>query len=386
MSEKDNLTNSEIKKAKENGFIICGKTGAGKTTLLNAIFDKEKGRVERTLTSVTTETTIYYYKLENGKCISLIDTPGLSDAQKVNDPNIDNIHLNQIQTVLSQSNIHIKGILFLENFQNERFDADVQEALLSYNKLFPLKRFWKNIIIIFTHFYCCPDGDSEEEMKEARNKSNGKLFTNLMEKVKEVSDVIEYKDLNTLYCNSFWPIKKDHQKDKNKKVRDILENEFNKLIPLPPLFSKIEILTISDYKMKDKDNNYFLAVIEVIGFFDLNVKPLNEKVQVLTKKQVSEEEFNKVKQPKIKVHACRAIKNKLGNLYYIMEEGGPTSYYGKLTNAGIGGAIGGVGAGILGTLGAIGLGATMAAALPVVGIGAGVAAGVGAIIGFFKDN
>ena len=104
---------------------------------------------------------------------------------------------------------------------------------------------------------------------------------------------------------------------------------------------------------------------------------------------VSEEEYKKVKQPKIKIQACKAIKNNLGKLNYIIEEG-ESSYYGNLAKAGIGGAIGGISGGIGGgILGAIGVGAGIAA-LPVVGISvgvvAGIGAGIGAIIGLFKGD
>jgi hypothetical protein len=54
------------------------------------------------------------------------------------------MHLDGITKTISGEKIHIKGILFLINFQNKRFDADEQEALLNYNTLFPLKNFWKN--------------------------------------------------------------------------------------------------------------------------------------------------------------------------------------------------------------------------------------------------
>ena len=195
---KDDLTEEERQSARENGFVISGKTGAGKTTLLNAIFGKEVGRAERSLKSVTQHSTVYYYKLENGKCITLVDTPGLSDANKIENKEIDNIHLDGITKVISEQNIHIKGILFLVNFQNERFDADEQEALLKYNEVFPLKKFWQNLIVIFTHHFADPDGDDEEEMKSNRDKSNGEIFCKIMDKVKNVSDVIDYKGLKII--------------------------------------------------------------------------------------------------------------------------------------------------------------------------------------------
>ena len=202
--EHDNLTEKEKEEAKQNGFILVGKTGAGKTTILNAIFNKVMGKVEKSAISVTKISTIYYYKLTNGKVICLVDTPGLADTEKTEKKNIDNIHLEGITKVISDSQIHIKGILFLVNFQSERFDASEQEALLNYNTVFPLKSFWKSLALIYTHFYSDPNEDEDEEsMKESRRVSNGEIFEKLMEKVKGVSDPISYNDLKIKYCNSY---------------------------------------------------------------------------------------------------------------------------------------------------------------------------------------
>ena len=43
--EHDNLNDEEKEKAKQNGFILVGKTGTGKTTILNVIFNKVVGKV-----------------------------------------------------------------------------------------------------------------------------------------------------------------------------------------------------------------------------------------------------------------------------------------------------------------------------------------------------
>ena len=73
--EHDNLTDEEKEKAKQNGFILVGKTGTGKTTILNAIFNKVVGKAVNIAKSVTKIKSIYYYKLKNGNVISLVDTP-----------------------------------------------------------------------------------------------------------------------------------------------------------------------------------------------------------------------------------------------------------------------------------------------------------------------
>ena len=58
--EPNTLTDEEKEKAKDNGFILVGKTGAGKTTILNAIFNKIVGKAENTGKSVTKISSVYY--------------------------------------------------------------------------------------------------------------------------------------------------------------------------------------------------------------------------------------------------------------------------------------------------------------------------------------
>ena len=287
MSEKDNLSKIEIQIAKENGFILCGKTGSGKTTLLNAIFDKTMGKVERSKKIVTEKTTVYYYKLENGKCISIIDTPGIDDTQ-LNNEKIININLEGIIEEISKNNIQVKGIIFLTNFQDERFDVSEQMTLLEYNKIFPFPRFWKNLIVIFTHYFGDPDGEDVEEMKKERDRANGVIFEELMEKVQEVSEPINYQDLQIKYFNSYYPINSKYEKKRmrNMKNRDELEIEFDKLINSEPLFSSIEIIRVKDYIMEENGKKY-LADIKRIGYFlKGNNKPIKENIKIISRKEI----------------------------------------------------------------------------------------------------
>ena len=145
--EHDNLSDKEKEEAKENGFILVGKKGVGKTTIINSLFNKAIGKIIYTEIS-----KVYYYKLKNGHVITLIDTPGLENIGGTESETIDQIHLKEITKAISEEHIHIKGIFFLVNFQNPRFDSDEQEALLKYIRLFPLKNFWKSLVIIYTHF------------------------------------------------------------------------------------------------------------------------------------------------------------------------------------------------------------------------------------------
>ena len=256
-----NLTFKEKEQAKQNGFVLLGKTGAGKSTLLNAICGKDIAKAEKNLSSVTHQSSIYYYKLENGN----------------------------ITNTIRQQNVHIKGILFLVNFQNERFDSDEQEALINYNTIFPLRNFWKHIIIVFTHHFADPDGDTEEEMKKGREKSNAEIFSNIMKKVQSVSDVIDYQNLTIKYFNSYSPIKNEKQRTKNKLVKKELEIEINKLCQKEPLFTKIEFIIIDNYKLEENGKNY-LCKVEVTSFFDLNLFLLKKDVKIISKREIQNNE------------------------------------------------------------------------------------------------
>lgn len=381
--DKSNLSEKEIEEAKQNGFILAGKTGAGKTTLLNAIFGKEVGLAKRSLEAVTTNSSIYYCRLENGNCVSLVDTPGLSDTNRTENKDIDNIHLEEIQKVISEQKIHIKGILFLVNFQNERFDADEQDALLNYNRVFPLKRFWKNLIVIFTHHFADPDGDDEEEMKKNRDKSNGEIFSKIMERVKDVSDVIEYCNLKIRYFNSYSPVKSEKQRKKNIKVRDDLEILLNELSQNEPLFNQIEIMHIKNYKIQENGKDY-LAEVEIIGYFDLNHEPLKETIKVLNREEIITKDEDEIPPTEVNIDVYNAKKNEENNNLEIKKEEGTNknsnyvnNYTGTKVGAGVVGTAAGIGGAVL--AGMAGLGA-----LPILGVGAGIAvfgAGIGAAIG-----
>ena len=104
--------------------------------------------------------------------------------------------MQEISKIVSEERIHIKGILFFVNFQKSRFDSDETEALLNYNRIFPLKNFWKNIVIIYSHFFVDPNEDDDEEiMIKKRSESDGNIFKRIMDKVNEVSDIISYEEL-----------------------------------------------------------------------------------------------------------------------------------------------------------------------------------------------
>ena len=352
--EHDNLTEQEKEEAKQNGFILVGKTGAGKTTILNAIFNKVMGKVEKSAISVTKISTIYYYKLTNGKVVCLVDTPGLADTEKTEKKNIDNIHLEGITKVISDSQIHIKGILFLVNFQSERFDASEQEALLNYNTVFPLKSFWKSMALVYTHFYSDPNEDEDEEaMKETRNS---------------------YNDLKIKYCNSYSEAKNNNKKKKNNdKTREELESLFDEISKNPPLFNQVEVQHITNHRWTEEDGNEYIGEVEIIYFFDLNKEPIKKRMNIIKKEKVIKQQSYPSSYSEHYVY--NATRSSGGYINYQRQEANKSnSRVLKSLGSGI----------VTGALGAIGAAAFISMNLATAGVGGAIGLGIGALFGLFK--
>ena len=375
IQENDDLSEKEKEEAKQNGFILVGKTGTGKSTLLNALFNKVVAQAMDTGKSVTKVSKVYFYRLKTGKCVCLVDTPGLSDTEKLTKENIDKMHLDGITTTISNEKIHIKGILFLVNFQNKRFDADEQQALLSYNKLFPLKKFWSSLVIIYTHFFVDPnDDDDEEEMMSKRSITNSEIFNTIMDKVKEVSDVISYDDLKKKYFNSYSIASNNKKQKLNERTREELEVLFDELSKSDPLFNRVVIEHIQNHKWKDEKGKEFIGEVEIIGFYDLNNEPLKERINIMSQKEVIKETY--YPPPNYNYTVYNAGYSSNGYLCYQS-----TSYKGKPNKVARTG-----GGGILGGL--LGFGGTFLLATNPGGwalaAGAGIGLGIGALFGLFS--
>ena len=379
----------EKNEARKNGFIFVGKTGTGKSTLINVLLGENKCKVERNAKAVTTKTDFYYYKLKNGRMITVLDTPGLNGPKTLNDPNIDKKYLEGIREVIAKELIQIKGIIFLVNFQTERFDASEQQALLNYNTIFPLKDFWKHVLIIFTHYFEDPDGDNIEEMKKQKDSSNRDILVEIMEKVKKVSDIISYNELQTKYFNSYCPVKSEKQKLKNNKNKEELEVFLNYLYEKPPLFSKIEIFIKENYPFEDKNKKYKCTYIR-IGYFNLNGIPIKEEEEKTNQKEISDEEYIPLQKninSNYKIKVINAERNNKGEIEVKNKDAEQNNsyYYNMIKSTGISGIIGGA-------LGAVIFGGAIVAtggvgAISLAAIGSGATGGgiLGAAGGFLKS-
>ena len=273
------LTDEEILEAKENCFILLGKTGTGKTSLLNLIYGWNIGKVGYESKSETKTSSCYCIKkiIDSKKiCFSIIDTPGLYDSDGREK---DKIMKDFTKELISNENLKIKGILFLSNFQNERFDYSEIDSLFQYNVFFPLKNFWKHIMLIFTHYYGDPDGDSKEEIKENADKNLNLIFMELMEKIKEVSTPRNFYELERLYVNIHSKIKNEIQKKDNEIYKNQILEKIYKFCQFEPMYNKFCLFKFKNIEVEKYKEFLFDSKLEL--FLNINNKILNKKFEMI---------------------------------------------------------------------------------------------------------
>ena len=284
---KYDLTEEELIKAKENCFILLGKTGTGKTSLLNLIYGDNVGKVGYESKSETKISSYYCIKEEINSekfYFSMIDTPGLYDSNGLLN---DKMMKNNTKDLISKENIKIKGILFLSNFQNERFDYSEIDSLFQYNAFFPLKNFWEHIILIFTHYYGDPDGDTKEEIREKSNENLSIIFSELMERIKEVSTPVKFIKLERLYINIHSKVKVEKHLKENEKYRNNILEKIYKYTQLEPMYNKLCIIKIKNVEVEIYNKYLFNADLEI--FLDEKNKIINKIFKM--KKILLNEEF-----------------------------------------------------------------------------------------------
>ena len=72
------------------------------------------------------------------------------------------------------------------------------------------------MLLIFTHYYGDPNGDTKEEIKERANGQISEIFNIIMKKSKKISNSVEFKDIQKLYINIY-----SKEKNKSQKINTI---------------------------------------------------------------------------------------------------------------------------------------------------------------------
>ena len=181
---------------------------------------------------------------------------------------------NSTKDLIAKENIKIKGILFLYNFHNERFDYSEINSLIQYNSFFPLKNFWQHVTLIFTHYHGDQDGDSKEETREKANKNLSSIFSQLMERIKEVSTPVKFSELEKLYINTHSKIKTEKQKKDNEVYKNIIFEKIKKFMELEPMYNKLCFFDFKNIEVEKYKGYVFNAQLELF---------LDEKNNIINK-------------------------------------------------------------------------------------------------------
>ena len=99
-------------------------------------------------------------------------------------------------------------------------------------------------------------------MRQSRDESNRIIFSKLMDKVKNVSDVINYKELRIKYYNSYSPVKYDKQQIQNNQNKKDLEMLINDLCTKDPLFCQIEIIHVRNEGVEEENGKKYILEYE----------------------------------------------------------------------------------------------------------------------------
>lgn len=192
-----------------HSFILLGKTGDGKSSLANFLSGTDNFKVYDGKNSGTSTSQEYDFSFENTK-YKVIDTPGYFDS---NPEKIENNNKEIINAIRNTEN-PISTILVVVNFQTSRIDENAQVCIEKISRLFPMKEFWKHVIIIFTKYYSGDPDDLEELKKNWENDIN--LFKKRI-KDKNINNNIK---INAFYIDNS---KTNQRKGKNSNIRrDIL--------------------------------------------------------------------------------------------------------------------------------------------------------------------
>jgi hypothetical protein len=181
-----------------------------------------------------------------------------------------------------------------------------------------LKNFWKHIILIFTHYYGDPDGDTKEEIREKSNENLSLIFSELMERIKEVSTPVEFIELEKLYVNIHSRIRVEKHLKENEEYRNKILEKIYIFTQLEPMYNKLCIFKFKNVEVKKYNKYLFNTNLEL--FLDEKNKILNKIFKM--KKIILNEKFIEEKnQVEISMVDCEIDKKGKLNYKNIIKKG-----------------------------------------------------------------
>jgi len=153
--------------------VVLGSTGNGKSTFANRLLGVKPSQLfkeSKNLDSETQETlskTQYWFSNSSLPQVEVTDTPGLADSQS-----LDAKHIQNMVAKIKTKKVNVFAVIL--NFQQDRFDGNIQRVLRLLREVFNSEKFWDHLVIIYTKCYRIIDG-TESDIAEKRKQIGGKL-------------------------------------------------------------------------------------------------------------------------------------------------------------------------------------------------------------------
>lgn len=234
-----------------DSFFACiGNMGAGKSTLINALSNKKNMCASSASgKSVTQDNNVYHFRelLHN---FHAIDTGGLDE--KSDEENEKKI--NKLKGLLAQFP-KLKKILLVKKYNDNRLAGSTISSLKAFMECFPLKDFWKHVIIVNTH----------AEKTSAFKVFMKKEYQPMVEKIKEDKELMNYM--------------KEHEINEPEKIQEYFVESFGYL-ELPDEYSE-ERKTL-DHILNDIKSSYMMYDEVKVG--ENKEKVVQTKIEGILKK------------------------------------------------------------------------------------------------------
>ena len=145
----------------ESYFAVLGLTGSGKSSFLNAISDSDSCKIGMLGISCTQKNQLVSFVFNNHR-FNAIDTPGLDDSNN-NDEKV-----NILKNILKE-HPKIKKIIIVKKYNDIRLPESMQKSLITFMEVFPLKNFWKNVIIV--NSWANPHDETYQDYLEEKHET-----------------------------------------------------------------------------------------------------------------------------------------------------------------------------------------------------------------------
>ena len=233
-------------------FALVGNMGAGKSTLINAFARKKLCSAGAGGKSITQEIKSFNF-ICNEFEFNAIDTCGLDEKdEKENQKKI-----NKLKGLLAQFP-KIKKILLVKKYDDYRLHGSTIKNLLVYMECFPVKDFWKHVIIINTH------SDTESRVFKHYMKNE---FEPMCKKIREQKELMDYMTNHSIdipnKIEEYFVESKGYLEfpDEYSEVGTELDKILKDIRSSNPMYDDVKVSGKKDKIVENTDNKEILKII-----------------------------------------------------------------------------------------------------------------------------